>query len=244
MKRLNLVIFILFISCVVLFGDENSQKNDKTTTWIKSMNTVRKSLIDSNKVQELERTDTEIIKQLHKKDISNCEKEAAELIDYIIISKNYYSINNTAECLKSLYTIFSDKNYFLDSVSNIANYEFVSNYLVLSTILDGFRKCLGVNEDKLFRSYKMISPTFTPYIYDQLKIGAIQVTSSLILFLNNYFILVEDEKLKGDYNSDVEETFKILNSSLRGDLKKYKGGSELQKNFNFYTNNRRERRTY
>lgn len=244
MKRLNLAVFALFISCVVLFADENAQKNDKTSAWIQNMSAVRKSLIDSNKVQELERTDTEIIKQLQKKDISNCEKEAAKLINYIIISKNYYSTNNVADGLKSLYTIFSDKNYFLDTVFNIAKYEFVSNYLVLSTILDGFRKCLGVNEDKLFKSYKIISPAFTPYIHDQLKIGAIQVTSSLILFLNDYFVLVEDEKLQGNYNSDVEETFTILNSSLHGDLKKYKNGKELQKNFNFYTNNRRERRAY
>lgn len=244
MKKLNLAVFVLFISCAVLFGDDNSQKSGNTSTWIQNMSVVRKSLIDSNKGQELERIDTEIIKQLNEKDISNCEKEAAELIDYIIISKNYYSINNTADGLRLLYTIFSDKNYFLDTVFDIANYEFVANYLVLSTVLDGFRKCLGVNEDKLFKSYEMISPTFTPYIYDQSKIGSIQVTGALILFLNDYFILVEDGKLKGHYNSDVEETFEAINSSLRGDLKKYKGGSELQKNFNFYSNNRRERGAY
>lgn len=244
MKKLNLAIFVLFLSSVVLFGDENSQKNNKTSIWLKSMSAARKSLIDSNRVQGLERMDTEIIKQLRKKDISGCEKEAAELLNYIIISKNYYSINNAAESLYLLYTNFSDKNYFLDVVLNIANYKVVSNYTVLATILDGFKKCLGTNEDKLFRSYKMISPAFAPYIYDQLKIGSVKVISSLILFLNSYFILVEDGKLKGSYNSDVEETFIVLKSSLHGDLKKYKGGIELQKNFNFYTKNRRERGAY
>lgn len=244
MKKLNLIVFVLFISCAVLFGNDDSQKSGNTSTWIQNMSVVRKSLIDSNKVQELERIDAEIIKQLNEKDISDCEKEAAQLLDYMIVSKNYYSINNTTDALKLLYTIFSDKNYFLDTVYDIANYDFVSNYSVLSAILDGFRKCLGVNEDKLFRSYKMIAPAFNLYIYDQSKIGSIQVTGALILFLNDYFILVEDGKLKGHYNSDVEETFDAVSSSLRGDLKKYKGGNELQKNFNFYTNNRRERGAY
>lgn len=244
MKKLNLAVFVLFISCVTLFASDDSQKSGSTSNWIQSMTIVRKSLIDTNKAQELEQLDAKIIKQFNKKDISDCEKEAAQLIDYMISSKNYYSTANTTGALRILYANFSEKNYFLDTVSNVANYDFTSNYSVLTTILDGFRKCLGVNEDKLFKSYKTIAPHFNPYIYDQSKVGAIQVTGSLILFLNDYFVLVEDEKIEGRYSSIVEETYEAINSSLRGDLKKYKGGKELQKNFDFYKNNRRQRGAY
>ena len=245
MKKLCLIMSVLFICSSILFGEEKKQEEKKSAlTWVQNMGIVRKALIDSNKIQELERVDKEILNQIKEKNISDCEKEAAQLIGYIIVSKNYYSTANTALGLEVLFSDFSDKNYFLDTVCEIASYDFMSNYLVLSTVLTGFRKSLGVDEDKLFKSYKIISANFSSYVCDQSKVGSIPVITSLILFLNDYFVLVEDGKLAGHYNSVAEDTFGILSSLLHGDLKKYQGGADLQKNFNFYANNRRERGAY
>ena len=244
MNKLNFIILMVSFCSVLLFGNETQQKENTSSTWVQSMRVARKSLIDSNKIQELERMDKDILLKMKEKDISDSEKDACRLINYIIISRNYYSTNNIALGLELLYSKFSDKNYFLDTVFDIANYDFMKNHLILSTVLNGFKKCIGTNEDKLFKSYKMIAPNFIHYIYDLSEIGSIPVITSLIQFLNSYFILVEDGKLTGHYNAEAEDTFGKLQSALRGDLKKYKGGVELQKNYNFYVNNRRERGAY
>jgi hypothetical protein len=81
-------------------------------------------------------------------------------------------------------------------------------------------------------------------MYDQTQVGSIPVINALIVFLNNYFVLVEDEKLTGHYNSETEDSFAKLQAALGSDLKKYKYGTELQKNYYFYVNNRRERGAY
>ncbi len=242
MKKLHLVMLILSFCIVVLSADDNEDTN--ASLWIQSMRFMRKSLVESNKIQDLERADKEILLKMREKDFSDYEKDAARLINYIIISKNYYSNHNVALGLEILHTDFSDKNFFLDTVFDITGYDFMENHLVLSTVLNGFKKNLGVNEDKLFKSYKKIAPSIVPYMYNQTQIGSIPVINALIAFLNNYFILVEDGKLSGHYTSEAEDSFAKLQAALGSDLKKYKHGVELQKNFYFYVNNRRERGAY
>jgi hypothetical protein len=242
MKKLHIVMLILSFCTIVFAADNNEETN--ASLWIQSMRFMRKSLVESNKIQDLERADKEILLKMREKDFSDCEKEAARLINYIIISKSYYSNHNVALGIEILHTHFSDKNFFLDTVFDIAGYDFMENHLVLSTVLNGFKKTLGVNEDKLFKSYKRIFPNTISYMYDQTQVGSIPVINALIVFLNNYFVLVEDGKLTGHYNSETEDSFAKLQAALGSDLKKYKYGTELQKNYYFYVNNRRERGAY
>ena len=211
MNKLNFIILMVSFCSVLLFGNETQQEENTSSTWVQSMRVARKSLIDSNKIQELERMDKDILLKMKEKDISDSEKDACRLINYIIVSRNYYSTNNIALGLELLYSKFSDKNYFLDTVFDIANYDFMKNHLILSTVLNGFKKCIGTNEDKLFKSYKMIAPNFIHYIYDLSEIGSIPVITSLIQFLNSYFILVEDQS---DYEDAKQKYIQTAASKM------------------------------
>ena len=70
MKKLCLIMSVLFICSSILFGEGKKQEEKKSAlTWVQNMGFVRKSLIDSNKILELERVDKQILNQIKEKNI-------------------------------------------------------------------------------------------------------------------------------------------------------------------------------
>lgn len=207
--------------------------------WMQTARVQRKVLLENDRPAELNKLDAQILTRMQRENFSSNEKRAARLLYYVISQKNYSSNHNIAAALKILYTSFSDKNYFLDTVNDFARDDFMANSYVLSTVLTGFQECIDIDEKKLFRSYRVLSPKIDLYLFQQTKIGASSVIVALISFLNSYFILVEEGKISSKYDDVVRYTCAKMGfpGQKASEFDKYEGAKELKRNYQFYLNN-------
>ena len=67
---------IILSFCTIVFAADNNEETN-ASLWIQSMRFMRKSLVESNKIQDLERADKEILLKMREKDFSDVLNEVS-----------------------------------------------------------------------------------------------------------------------------------------------------------------------
>lgn len=235
MKRRVYLLFLFAFICQVsvLFCDD---KDENVGKWVEHKGIMRSVLIDTNNINELERFDETLLEEIRLKDIAGFEKNVAGLLKNIIIDKVYSSNNNAANAFLLLQDKLTDKKYFFDIVYSVANYKMVSNHFVLSAILQGFRKYITTDPDKMFLSLSIMGGYIDSYIISPQKEGTKIIISDLIGFLQTYMVTVKGGGLDSKYDKYIFDLYnKIGFSGRSSSFDNYKGADDLKKEYSTYT---------
>lgn len=229
------IVLIVIVSAFFTGIIQANEPRVITKTWVRNQFIQRDARFDMATPNEISRFDTDVLVYLGNNDISKVEPQAAKLIFEIMTNKPYHGYHNVRLGFRLLAEKFANKFYFFDQVSNVSQFDFMRDPVVIVSVITELEKNIEPETDKAFNGLIQMLKVIDPYMAIKHESGSRRIATAIVSFIRTYMKLIEHEKLEDTKQDFVTMFIKKMDfhkrESLFDDLP---GAEDIREEYFFY----------
>lgn len=231
-KRLILTVLVSALSTIIIQAEE---PRIITKTWVKNQFIQRDVRFTMATPNEISRFDTEVLIYLDKNDFSQVEPQVAKLIFEIMTNKPYHGYHNIRLGFRLLAHKFVDKLYFFEQLSNVSEYDFMRDPVVIISAINELERNIENDTDRAFKGILQLLKVIDPYMAIKHDPDSQRVGTALISFIRKYMKLIELEKIKDTKQDNITLLFKKMDFHKReSHYDGLPGAEDIREEYFFY----------